>query len=393
MTALCSGAGPSAARPGFAQFYFAAPGTIGAAFNNSPTALAMVIAAALGVVTYDLSTFCLTDPPAMPSFTLADWVAIAEPQNYATNLASINKFRDALGNLLWPSLCECVTGTTPAVPANPTPPAGLGSLTGAQQPVIPCGTFDVAFAPNPTTPTTRLSVTPIPAGALRYTLTTKTALSGSSPSSGGSAHQVTILRADGHDLQDGAANTSAAPPQTSTFSYTIPVGTGAVNFNIIGEPSGSGDTDVSAYHVDFFCNSNTQAVPCCPPDPLASAYLQQILALVTLIQRQAAPFGYIAGTVHSALTGAGFINVADLLGVEVAITTDNATLGAEGTAPAELFGRGWVTFATADGAMQSTRLEHVHQLITPPNAGVYTLVYFDLNPLITVSITELVREP
>jgi len=51
------------------------------------------------------------------------------------------------------------------------------------------------------------------------------------------------------------------------------------------------------------------------------------MAMVTLIQRQAAPFGYVPGAIHAGLTGTGVIAIQGLIGCKVDITTLPTQLG------------------------------------------------------------------
>jgi len=50
------------------------------------------------------------------------------------------------------------------------------------------------------------------------------------------------------------------------------------------------------------------------------AQLDQLMAMVTLIQRQAAPFGYVPGAIHAGLTGTGVIAIQGLIGCK-SVTT------------------------------------------------------------------------
>lgn len=369
----------------------------------------MVIAAALGALSYDLSTFCTTDPPAMPTFTAADWVNIASPWNYASHTATIDKFRDALGNLLWPTLCQCTSTTTPAVPAAPTPPNTVSFPAQIPFQALPCLKIDTGYQQLTTNPLSGAGSLTLPRGATTpaqgfllptgYTWIDWTYEVVSS----GAVH-------DTYDFTFRPANSPTAFSSffvnqanvgVSTHSQNLYPGTGMGNqyygFILVlsDHTAATTGTDLLRVTVTAYCGGQPGGAGCiaCPPDPGLTALLQQILGEVTLIQRQIAPFGYIASTVHSALTGHGTIAVSDLIGVKVDIITDSATLGVSGTTPAELFERGWVTFSTADGATHSERIDHDPQLILPLNAGVYTSIQYDLNPLITVSITELVREP
>lgn len=114
---------------------------------------------------------------------------------------------------------------------------------------------------------------------------------------------------------------------------------------------------------------------------------------MTLIQRQNAPFGYIAAAVHATLSGAGSFAIQGLLGVKVDITTLPSSYGLSGTSPTEHFELGWITFGTADGYPQSIRVDHDPTVALPPRCGLFTELAYDLAPGVVATITELLREP
>lgn len=112
----------------------------------------------------------------------------------------------------------------------------------------------------------------------------------------------------------------------------------------------------------------------------------------TLIQRQAAPFGYVLGTVHSGLTGAGSFTVGDILGLSVNVTTVPARFIPRGADPQTYDRLGWVNTGTTDGWQRATEIRHNPELILPID-GAVTEVGYDLADDVVVTITELVREP
>jgi len=124
--------------------------------------------------------------------------------------------------------------------------------------------------------------------------------------------------------------------------------------------------------------------------------LQQQMAvlnpLVTLIQRQGVPFGYLRGQVHAGLTGEGEIAVADILGLEIASTTVPGWLGLIVGDPDEVITLGRISLGVT-GAWQSRHdvLHQVESLL--PISGAITRVGYTFAPGVTATITELVREP
>jgi hypothetical protein len=178
--------------------------------------------------------------------------------------------------------------------------------------------------------------------------------------------------------------------------FTIPIVAQAAFFEVtLGPATTFTGTDDITCTVDYYCNGAGPggSAACCPPDPTIVAMLTALQQAVTLIQRQAAPFAYVYGTNHTALTGNGSFAVSSLIGVSVDITTIPAWKGSVSGSPVEYFELGFVTLGTADGYETSRRLDHDGTLMIPPQAGVFTTVGYTLPPGVVVSIRELVREP
>jgi len=153
-------------------------------------------------------------------------------------------------------------------------------------------------------------------------------------------------------------------------------------------------TDGITGSLDFYCNSQPGGLqsPCCPPDPALERRLDVILSYVQLLQRQLAPFAYVAGAVHAGLTGQGTLSISGLIGAKVVTTVRPGSLGEAGTTPTEYFDVGFITFGTPDGYPHSYRLEHDPYIVFPSRCSAFTELAYDLHPGVTVTITELVRE-
>jgi hypothetical protein len=115
--------------------------------------------------------------------------------------------------------------------------------------------------------------------------------------------------------------------------------------------------------------------------------------MTTLIQRQVAPFAYVPGTAHAALTGAGQFAVQGDIGISVDVTTVPGRAGSEYGNPLNLFDLGWLNVGTADGWVHRELITANPFLYLPPDMGVMTLVGYSLSPDVVATITELVREP
>ncbi len=121
--------------------------------------------------------------------------------------------------------------------------------------------------------------------------------------------------------------------------------------------------------------------------------VQLARADVQLIQRQSVPFGYIVSTVHAGLSGDGTISVQGLIGLAISVTTLPSRAGVLAGDPNVYFSLGWVNVGTADGWFSRQELRHNPQVIFPEDMGAVTLVGYSIPADVTVSITELVREP
>jgi hypothetical protein len=135
------------------------------------------------------------------------------------------------------------------------------------------------------------------------------------------------------------------------------------------------------------------SLPCCPPDESTSALMQQILGYVQLIQRQIAPFAYVAGTAHAGLSGQGEISVQGLIGARVTLTTTTAAVGVVDGDPDVVFDAGWINFGDTSGFSSRRFINASPIQFFPPAAGQYTRIGYSLAPGVVATITELVREP
>jgi len=182
-------------------------------------------------------------------------------------------------------------------------------------------------------------------------------------------------------------------PQTKYADWPVPVG--ATGYTVTMQSQVNDSTDQGEATVGEYCDGKPgeTSSPCCPPDPVATGLLSQILQMVTLIQRQAVPFAYVQGSDHTGLEGSGSLSIADLIGVQARVTTIPDSYGREAGEPFTFFDLGVITFGTIDGYRLPIRLEEEFQLLTPPLAGLYTTVGYSLAPGVVVTLTELVREP
>jgi hypothetical protein len=124
-----------------------------------------------------------------------------------------------------------------------------------------------------------------------------------------------------------------------------------------------------------------------------SGGLQELRELVTLIQRQEVPFGFVDGTPHPGLTGEGQLTVSGLLGIRVDLTTIPAYVGRIDGTPTVYFDVGYVALGTTTGFQRRDIIRHDPQFIWSGEAGLFTRVGYTFPPGVVATITELLREP
>lgn len=113
---------------------------------------------------------------------------------------------------------------------------------------------------------------------------------------------------------------------------------------------------------------------------------------VQIFQRNANPFAYINGTLHTGLVGVGTLAVADLVGVVTTATTIPAGISSDMATPTDYFVLGHLSFGTADGWSKSVRITHNPHLMLPIGSEV-TQIAYTLRPGVTINLQELLPEP
>lgn len=392
MTAACGG-GTSAPDPGRAAVVEYSAGLIAAIFAAYDLAWLIPVIPFVGLVPLTLATFCGNDPPAIPTFTAAEVDALVNQKLGADWLSGLAKLTDLVLNAIWYDACRCTSGAL--VPfAPPVQPAGSPTYQPPVPPnVLPCSTWSAVSSFCDTGSLFKGTAVPdvgtFPTGVLLHMVGTD--CGAGTPA--GTFNWVWTFK-DASNATIATSTYSLTGSQTLDAFVAVPPGTVGVNLNH-NQTSGSRGQQIIGSTAAFYCSSQVPGAqqPCCPPDVATQATLDAILKMVTLIQRQAVPFGYVTGTVHAGLSGAGAVSISGLLGVKVAITTLPTPLGSEGTSPPKHFDAGWITFGTIDGFPQSYRLEHNPQVYLPSRCSAFTDLDYDLAPGVVVTITELLREP
>lgn len=361
----------------------------------------------------DVGAFCALEPPELPTIDAFDIAALLTGGRVGAALLAAQKFTQLTEAYLWYQLCTCVTDATPAAPTAPSAPANLPAINPpgivSQPSTTPCmiadgGPVTVHYADTgqrvmlPYTTGQYLPVVPpwvpsipLPSGATYYTyrITNSRAPTGN-PNDKGTASISWINGSQQLIRQDGGG--PIAPGATLTIQGTVPAGSVAVLSGTYVQ-LGFADEIMSA-HLEVFCGAlpgQTQS-PCCPPDPVMMAQINQILEAITLIQRQSVPFAYINGPVHAGLSGQGTITTSGLLGVSVDLTTTPGRVGSIDGAPDTLFDVGWLNFGNAGGSGRRIFVTSDPFVYFPQSAGMLTKIGYTFPADVVATITELRRE-
>lgn len=370
------------------------------------------ITGALGQFAFDVDDFCTDGQPALPTITADDVLALANPLLNPGNTAAALKVRDLVLHYLWFELCHCVSVSTPSAPAAQTPPDVVGYGQSGSDPCMTSPACDVHYkfdningstrtgglwwAGNSSASSCTAASATVTPRTIRLVVHRTRAATGEheDPFHMHLAFQTLFSTSpsgivDVHAPGDDYDGTFAVPPGTTSFYVTFVPG------EIETQPDHENADDF--FHVQAFayCDQLPGAPTggCCPPDTGLIDAISQLRTQVDLIQRQAVPFGYIEGATHYDLSGNGHIDVADLIGCKVVMTTIPTDMGRDIGEVDEVFSDSWINWADALGDGPAVRLRGEQQLSFPRAAGLFTRIAYSLRPGLVVAIVELVREP
>jgi hypothetical protein len=140
-----------------------------------------------------------------------------------------------------------------------------------------------------------------------------------------------------------------------------------------------------------------------PGDPAALqdiqnrlAQLQQALSLDyqlgTLEQRWKLPFGYIKSRVHTQLSGQGSFGISRLLGLIIDVTTEPPGKVHLLGNPDYIKDLGWISVSSPDGMLQEHRIAQTHYEWFPCQMQLASLVGWEVQAGVVITITEVVPE-
>lgn len=394
----------------------------GAAANylgNAGGLWASILAAAIGVKVYDAENACTSDPPGWPAaFTSDEVLAVLQTQFWTADFVSAaQKLNQMLDNVLWYLLCECTGASTPAQPAFPPAPAGapavgapglapasrlcwtgqFPSTTTALRGETSQGAIDLSPQLLPYVGAS--SVVPDVAGfnTIRYVapavMPTHVRMILDAPVGAHAGAQIWYQTA-------GGLGTSA--PFPATFNNTsdrhidsgiVAVPSGVTHWAITAEKSPTWPvTTEGTICFETYGNAGLAAGGCCPPDPISTQLLEQILSVVTVHQRYNRPFALVPGPVHAGATGTGSAAIPTCVGIAVTITarpTDKRTSGGN---PTYVYDLGWVSVSETGGMIQERRVMQEQFVWLPDGMQVADHFNWFLQPGVTMTWQELYAE-
>lgn len=410
MTAICGG-GASQQIPGTSDTVLLTSAVIASILGPAGLGwLEPFVGYLAGVITLNLPAFCAIDPPADPGVTATDLLQLVALGPGPLTQGATDRITQLVQRYAWYHFCQCSIVDTPAPPTAPAAPSGAPVINPPQVgggSSSACQTWTVHSDGGPTPQVTAnplnnfdtnifTNFTPLPVGATVLQFVTDVVYTSAAVTSAiftvyffdatGVAGQVQVGDLVTWDLSGGGSDTRqiAVPPGAFYLEFQLEYGASIPDV----------DTDQISIAVTAYCGGVPGSVQsgCCPPDPIATAKLDSIFQLVTLLQRQLAPFAYVSGPVHSALSGIGTIDVAGIVGLLLNTSVPDRAGRVDG-APVTVFDVGWIALATDDGYTERFFLSSDSQVIFPRVASIFTHVGYSIASDTTCTITELVREP
>jgi hypothetical protein len=321
------------------------------------------IAAAVGVLSFEVPTFCASDPPPLPTITAQDAMDLLGLLGGTLPSPAVTaKWTQLISYYLWFKLCECSSVGTPA-PSSSTWPPGVGTNTNVSNPA----TQACAHSNHPSFP---LSANP---------LNDMVFWSGGVPHNPNATQlqiqcfdvgitQNTTVQLLYYDQNGGQISITTLQVLLVggpgfTLTIPIPVGTATVQLRF----SWAGAMDPAArmtWIADEYCGGGPGGLleECCAPDTYTQALLTRIANTLDLVQRYGLPFAYVLGASHSGISGAGTFAISRLLGMRVTITSDTSSHPTTPGTPTYIWDLGWMSIENGDGMIDEVRITRTNQM-------------------------------
>lgn len=400
MTTLCGG-GSSSAKTGTAAIIDYTSGLVAELLQNVGSPWLIPVIPLLALPPLALSAFCATDPPAMTALSSDEANAVLQFQLGTVDFANgVSKLTAIIENGAWTQFCQCNAGAQPTIAA-PAQPSGTPTYTPPTAPS--CTACFVGFASPQITLTgtqsfglrDQIPVSPDPPVWTSKNVTSLylqvTQSINTSPGVG-VKYDVVQTASDNSTVH---TDSITVPAGTTTQTMLVPAILPAVKASVtVTAQGGAGIENVhpllSAYCDD--CNPGGVQSACCPPDPRTQATLDAILNLLTLTQRQIAPFAYLTTETDTGLSGSGSIGVQGILGFSVTVTARPSFVGVEAGTPTTLFDAGWVRWCTADGCAPRMFVDTSPFLVMDPTLALATSIDYSFPPGVISTIKLFQRE-
>jgi len=426
VTAFCGG-GTSGPKPNVEPLIVFSSTELGAILQRGGGLWATLALGALGVVTYEATVLCNTDPPPEPAISPAEYQALLELQPPDLLLSAVGKLKDLVTRVVWFDLCECKTIATPPPPTGTlAPPVGVTIADSSSSPcadistllnhvgtfpgsdlqadvtrqLFPSLTYRDSSASNANWPVRPIAQ--IPSNWVSFHLALQW-ISGSDPNDLGFPVALDTYDANGvltgldFVLNSNQLNPFHRFPATGEQPIDRPL---MAYFSIIsaGQPTG-GTAGVTNYQVVTNCTGTPIQPLSCSQDPVLMAILNSILestnqarADIRTLQRFALPFAYVRGPARSGLTLTGSAALGRSVGLLVDVTTFPAGNKQFVGQPPYIFDLGWVSVLTPDGLIDEMRLTREHTTWLSKLIPSSTIVGWGLRDGVTITITELHAE-
>lgn len=420
MTALCGG-GTSSSKAGVAETIIFTAGSLSSLLNNKGGYWATLAAPLLGVLAYSATDLCTTDPPSQPTISDDEYTALLQLQPWDTLTSALAKLADIVTRIVWFDMCECDSPPQPILPIStldppadvflpnygggdcPRPNARLNVPINGSGNVHPFTNVTAQLFPGLTMVQSATTsgydiqdIAPLPTNwtTLRTVADYVSGTTVSPQSYHVDFNVFDASRVGGGSIASSSVTSTGTPHGVSAAS-PISINTGlwkyfAINAFALSPITVPGVVD---YEVQLGCAGTAPQLSGCCSDPTVIALLSQLMQQVNLVQRQNAPFAYVPGNVHAALTGTGEISVQGLLGALVEITDSAANVGAEAGTPELTFEAGWISWGNADGFIDREFISNETLISLPALAGQFTRIGYTLAVGVEISVTELIREP
>lgn len=370
----------------------------------------------------DVATLCDAQPTDFPVLDAAELLGLVTRSKAALVTAAVAKITQIVHVLLWYVVCKCVGDTPDPAPTPQPAPSDLPALNppgSVQLPGGTCASYVEVFPtgrqvfhpgePNSNDANNAFSTvyyarggpgvmgsylgvqSVLPAGAKHLKVTFDNTFSNGTVES--DMIWVLYFYSDTAIIGNSAVQTT---PLGSATSLQMAVTTGATGFSVgaIGQTAGPTPNQKFVITADVYCTDVPGAplTACCPPDANLLAKLDQLLSLVTLVQRQHVPFAYVPALEYPGLTGAGTVTFSDpIVRAQVELTTLPAHYGMAEGSPDAVFDVGWISLGTADGFERAKPISTTPYLLNL--RGDHTRIGYSLSPGVVATIRTYFREP